>query len=231
MSNQKVINNLQESGISKKNLIKLCENSYNFNNMIVFYKYLKQIISTNQSISSQINSINMKDLICKNNMKNLFKLNNKNKNSEYGIILEVNNQKKKIKILRLENNMDYITDLLVYIRDNLKISITGSCAISQKHKIKLHYNEINPISNISKPISLCIPEGNPYIVEHRYKPSNNLSSFPVGEIIALTTKSQSGGVILESISASAAVGSSTGIAMVLGLPLVMFFIGVLLCEN
>ena len=37
----------------------------------------------------------MKDLICKNNMKNLFKLNN-NK-SKYGIILEVNTQKKKLK--------------------------------------------------------------------------------------------------------------------------------------
>lgn len=64
--------------------------------------------------------------------------------------------------------MNYITDLLVYIRDNFKISITGSCAIGLKHKIKLHYNEVNPINNKSKSISLCIPDSNPYIVEERY---------------------------------------------------------------
>jgi len=227
MSNQKVIKNLKESGISKKNLTILCENSYNFNNIIVFSKYLKQIISNNSKIESQIN---MKDLICKNNMKNLFKLNNnKNTKLEYSIVLEVNNQKKKIKILRLKNNMDYITKLLVYIRDNLKISITGSCAIGLKHKIKLHYNEINPISSISKPISLCIPEGNPYIFEQSY--NNNLSSFSVGQIIALPINSQNGGVILESIAASAAVGSPTGIALVIGLPMLMFFLAVLSCEN
>ena len=117
----------------------------------------------------------------------------------------------------------------IITRDNLKISITGSCAIGLKHKIKLHYNEINPISSISKPISLCIPEGNPYIFEQSY--NNNLSSFSVGQIIALPINSQNGGVILESIAASAAVGSPTGIALVIGLPMLMFFLAVLSCEN
>ena len=225
MNNSSIIKNIQESGISKKNLTRLCENSYNFNNIIVFCKYLKQIMSTNQSISSQINSINMKDLICKNNMKNFFKLNkNKANNSEYNIILEVNKQKKKVKILKLKNNMNYITDLLVYIRDNLKISITGSCVISLKHKIKLHYYEVNPVNGKSKPISLCIPEDNPYIVEKRYKPNNNLSSFSVGQNIPLLKNTQNGGVILESVAASAAVGSPTAMAIVMTVPILMIYI-------
>lgn len=57
MSKKYVINNLKKSGLSQTNLIKLFENSYNFNNIIIFCKYLKQTISTNQNT----NSININD--------------------------------------------------------------------------------------------------------------------------------------------------------------------------
>ena len=118
--------------------------------------------------------------------------------------------------------MNYITNLLVYIRDNLKISITGSCAIGLKHKIKLHYNKVNLVVNgSSKQIILCIPEGNPYIIDERFN-SNFNNIYQVGTTFTNTLR---GGVILESVAASAAVGSSTEIAIVMSLPLVMFFIG------
>ena len=230
MNEQNAIKNLNEAGLSKTNLARLCENSYNFNNIIVFCKYLKQTISTNQNT----NLINIKDLICKNNMKNLFKLkNNKNKNQVFNIILEVNEDKRKIKILKLKNNMNYIADLLVFIEDHLKISITGSCAISLKHKIKLHYNEVNPINSKSKSISLCIPKIiNIFLKryqqknnEERYQQKNNFN-FTVGTIFINTPiiNTQRGGVILP-VAASAAVGSPTAIAIIMTIPILMIYIG------
>ena len=49
MNEHYAIKNLNEAGLSKTNLARLCENSYN-NNIIVFCKYLKQTICTNQNI-------------------------------------------------------------------------------------------------------------------------------------------------------------------------------------
>ena len=122
---------------------------------------------------------------------------------------------------------------MVYIRDNLKY-LNGSCAISLKHKIQLHYNEVNPINSKSKSISLCIPKDNQYIFEERYQQKNNEEryqqknnfNFTVGTIFINTPiiNTQRGGVILP-VAASAAVGSPTAIAIIMTIPILMIYIG------
>ena len=118
-------------------------------NLIYFYKYLNNNNIIPENLSSIFDICN----ICKNEFdltKELDKIlpnNNslpKNSSSKkfYGIVLEPSRKRKKIKILKVNNDPEYLIELLLFLKNNLTISHTGMCKTrTGGNKITLHLDQ------------------------------------------------------------------------------------------
>ncbi len=98
----------------------------------------------------------------------ILKTNSQNEEEKFfGIVMEHSREKKKIKILKIKNDPNYLTELFKFLKDNLTISHTGMCKTANfKSKVTLHSDEKDLLDN---PIKLCIKKSK-FIVE---KVSNN----------------------------------------------------------
>ena len=160
----------EKIGFSEEQLLELygkdLSESYK---LIIFYNYLNNNKIISKELSSIFNICNM----CKNDfnltqeLKKILPKNNSSRNlgngtkKFYGIVLESSRTKKKIKILKVNNDLDYLVELLLFLKNNLEISRTGMCRTgSSTKKVTLHFGK----DMFGKDIKLCIPKSE-YIIE------------------------------------------------------------------
>lgn len=128
-------------------------NQSNWINFIHFMNYLKKkkIIYNNTLYNY---NANIKTIY--NNLKTV------NTSKKYGIVLEKNNN--KYKVLILKDDKDYMEKLAIYFLKNLTQSFSSYCFAVTHSKISLH---CEPNINKEKvtPKALCIPRNNIYIKE------------------------------------------------------------------
>jgi len=163
-------------------------------NLYYFYKYLNNNKIIPENISSIFNICNM----CRNDFNLTQELNeilssNSSSNSSnekfYGIVLESSKTKKKIKILKLNNDPQYLVDLLLFLKNNLTISQTGMCkTLIGNNKITLHLGEKDMFG---KNIKLCVPKSK-YIIEKSNTSTNTKNiriKYKVGSIVEFNANS------------------------------------------
>jgi hypothetical protein len=156
-------------------------------NLYYFYKYL----NNNKIIPENISSIFDICNICKTDFnltqeldKILPNRSNSNSSSEkfYGIVLESSRTKKKIKILKVNNDPKYLVQLLLFLKNNLTISQTGMCkTLIGDNKITLHLGEKDMLFN--KDIKLCVPKSKFIIEKSNTNNTNIRNQYKAGNIV------------------------------------------------
>ena len=123
----------------------------------------------------------------------------------------------------MSNDIEYLTELLLYFKKNLTISLTGSCSLSTSRKVTLHCNKRDIFGNV---IKLCIPV-NKYIVEKSSNKNINeniRTKYEAGELVEFDNQNN----IKKKINGQGQKGGLTDVAIIIIVIVVFLVFGAVL---